>query len=42
VFVFTDDKGEERYVHDRCLSAYTRQALGPHTIAKPVQEGEPE
>ncbi len=35
VFVYTDDKGEERFVHDRCLRFHTRRTLegGPH--AKP-------
>jgi hypothetical protein len=29
VYVYTDDKGEERYVHDRCSSAYTKKILQP-------------
>lgn len=28
VFVYTDDKGEERFVHDRCLRVYTQRVLG--------------
>ncbi len=28
VFVFTDDKGNERFVHERCSSPYIKRLLG--------------
>lgn len=38
VFVFTDDKGNERFVHDGCLRGFTQRALGVRVIVP--KEGE--
>lgn len=35
VFVYTDDKGRERYVHDRCTQAHTNRVLQGGKYAKP-------
>lgn len=41
VFVYTDDKGEERYVHDRCANTYTRRVLRPRVIEQAPPDPEP-